>query len=290
MAAKVSGRGEKILRETQTPYLATAEREVLARFIAHLEAECGDEIRRVILFGSKARGDAAEDSDTDVLIVVTDESTRERVEAITRKDAFEMADSSWMNWRILTEEDYADQRRLGFPFYVNIRRDGKELWDETAALIEETEYPLEFQEGASREMTPETIETIRMYVHEAHQSWEAVARLRDDMPLFAIPPAYYAAFYVTSAALYAVNVVRGKHKGVRDGLSEFLIKPKLIEAEYQDIYIRLMNSRIAVDYRPFRERTKTQVPTDEEARQLLDDAERFIARMEQFLRERGAID
>jgi len=283
----VSGRGEKLWREMQTPYLVAEEREVLARFLARLEHEYGDAIRRVILYGSKARGDVHEDSDTDVLVVVADDATRAKVQGITREASFcELAGCSF-SWRILTEAEYAEYRRLRFPFYVNLRRDGIELWNPAASLIEEFEYPLNFREGVPRPMTPETIALIRRYVEEAQNEWQAVEKLRAEMPLSAIPHAYYAAFYMATAALYAVNVVRNKHAGVRDGLSEFLVKPQLLEESYKDIYSRLMNARVNVNYRPFQDEDK--MLTDNQARQLLVDAERFIARMERFLRERGAL-
>ncbi len=277
-----------MLRETQTPYLVGEEREMLARFLARLESECGDAIRRVILYGSKARGDIHEDSDTDVLAVVSDDATRDKIRAITHEDEFTGTSGFWLSWRLLTEKEYAEYRRLLFPFYVNVRRDGVELWNPAANFIEEIEYPLDFQEGAIRVMTPETLETIRLHVEEAHERWKVAEKLRTEMPLFAIPPAYYAVFYLATSSLYAINVVRTKHEGVRSAFSEFLVQPKLIEQEYKDIYQRLLDGRIAVDYRPFH--PDNEVLTDNEARQLLADAERFIARMEQFLRERGAIE
>lgn len=287
MIEKVLGRGEKFLRETQTPYLVSEEREVLARFLARLESACSDAIRRVILYGSKARGNVHADSDTDVLIVVTDDAARDTVQALTRAGEFWDTSGFWWNWRVLTEEDYAEYRRLMMPFYVNVRRDGIELWDPAASLIEEIEYPLDFQEGVAREMTPETLETIRLHIEEARERWKAAEKLREETPLFAIPLAYYAVFYLVTAALYSVNVVRTKHEGVRSALNEFLVQPGLLEEEYKDIYQRLLDGRVSVDYRPFRPTQK--VLTDDEARQLLGDAERLIARLEQLLRERGAI-
>ena len=45
---------------------------VLARFCAALDALYGDRIERVVLFGSRARGDAREDSDYDVAVFLED--------------------------------------------------------------------------------------------------------------------------------------------------------------------------------------------------------------------------
>jgi uncharacterized protein (UPF0332 family)/predicted nucleotidyltransferase len=287
MIGQVLSRGEKFLRETPTPYLVAEEREVLARFLARLERECGDAIRRVMLYGSKARGDADAESDTDVLIVVTDAAARVRIKTIAREELSHELEGFWFSWRILTEAEYVEYRRLMFPFYVNLRRDGVELWDPAASLIEEFEYPLDFQEGVPRPMTPETRETIRLHIAEAREHWRAAQKLCDEMPLFAIPLAYYAAFYWTTSALYALNIVRTKHEGVRSALSEFLVQPGWLEEEYKDIYHRLLENRVSINYHPFHPDEK--LLSDDEARQLLADAERFIARMERFLRERGAL-
>ena len=49
----------------------------LARFASLVRRHFGDRVRAVTLFGSYARGDANEDSDLDVLIVVDDLSNAE---------------------------------------------------------------------------------------------------------------------------------------------------------------------------------------------------------------------
>jgi predicted nucleotidyltransferase len=50
----------------------------IARFRATLEARFGARLRELVLFGSQARGDAHEDSDVDLLVVVDDLTTSER--------------------------------------------------------------------------------------------------------------------------------------------------------------------------------------------------------------------
>ena len=90
-----------------------------------------------------------------------------------------------------------------------------------------------------------------------------------------------------------MNVVRRHHHDLSAALSQFLVKPKLIEEEYKTIYLKLMDVREVVDYYAVivtQKKKKVHRPTNEQARALITDAERFIARMEQFLRERGAIE
>ncbi len=52
--------------------LGPADDPVLIRFRAALNALYGDRLERVVLFGSRARGDAREDSDYDVAVFLKD--------------------------------------------------------------------------------------------------------------------------------------------------------------------------------------------------------------------------
>lgn len=280
----VSGRGEKLLREANTPYLVGDKREALAQFLARLEAEHGDEVRRVILFGSHARGDADGESDIDLLIV-----THGGIKTARKvRDWYLSAMVPWITAIFYTEEEYRDDQRFKPPLYVNVRRDGIELWDPYAQTNEAREVPLDFQEGELRMLDYETIETIRVYLRYVKEGLEEAQVLeKTGHSGGAVSHLYYAAFDITTAALYLVNVVRGKHKGIRDAVSEFLVKPGLLEKEYAEIYDRLMNGRLNVDYRVQKKLKGEKILTDDELKQLLRDGERYIERMKQFLIERG---
>ena len=289
----VSARGEKLLRELQTPYLVDTERETLARFLALLEEQCGDTIHRVILYGSKARGDADDESDTDLVIVVQDQAAAKRVGQVDPRTVGEFYTP--ISSMIFTEEEYQKYRYLKLPLYVNIRRDGVELWDPAAQIIEELETPLDFVEGEFREMNNPTRGAIQDYIRSMRYYWRMA--MHDKQGGFldgGVTRAYYAVFYAASAALYTVNIVRGKHNGIQAALTQFLVKPGLIEPEYADIYTKLMNVRIIIDYGKERDDEpgvrQFDPPPEAVLEQMFADAERFIARIEQFLRERGAID
>ena len=268
-------------------YLATPERQALARLLARLEEACGDRIRRVILFGSKARGDADQESDLDVLIVTADGG--EQVKAVTQQ--FGWDEDLYGTTLIFSEEEYRQWQRLKMPLYVNVRRDGVELWDEVAWALEERDFPLDFQEGEFRPMDEATKEAIRLYVEESNRFWAMMEELREAGYLDgAVGRAYYAAFYLVTAALYAVNVVRGKHHTVLGAVSQFLVQPGLIEKEYADIYKALMEGREWADYRPFKQLEGKEPLSEAEMQQLLVDAERLIARLKQFLHQQGALE
>lgn len=182
----------------------------------------------------------------------------------------------------MSEAECRRYQRLQLPLYVNLRRDGIELWDPQQAEMEQREIPLHFPEGERRPMDEATKETIAFYLKQAHHNLQGVHALQENNLLdIALSRACYACFHALTAALYAINVVRGKHTGVQAALSEFLVKPGLVEPEYKDIYSALKDKRESSNYDP------RFVADPDEACKLLTDAERFVARMEAFLREQG---
>ena len=99
----------------------------------------------------------------------------------------------------------------------------------------------------------------------------------------AISRAYYAVFAIATAALLTQHVTRKKHSGVESAFHQFLVKPGQIESEYGAIYIKAFRARQDADY------ADTTDFTEAKARQVLEDAARFVERIEKYLREVGAI-
>lgn len=58
--------------------LTPAERELIARFRAALEARFGERLKQLLLFGSRARGRGHEESDLDVLVLLRGLTPAER--------------------------------------------------------------------------------------------------------------------------------------------------------------------------------------------------------------------
>lgn len=82
----------------------------------------------------------------------------------------------------------------------------------------------------------------------------------------------------------ALGIERRKHSGVESAFSQYLVKPGLIEPEYADIYRRARRWREDADYDDFSEFTHR------DAQSILDEIERFVARLQRYLHEVGAID
>ena len=97
--------------------------------------------------------------------------------------------------------------------------------------------------------------------------------------------AYYTVFHVASAALLWLDVQREKHSGIHSAFGEFFVKNGIVEPEFGKIYTDARRAREQQDY------SLTIEPIKREATEkILGDTERFITRLERYLREQGAIE
>lgn len=82
-------------------------------------------VERVIVFGSKARGDFDEDSDIDLLLVTSRPVPwRERRAMIDALFDIEMAHGTIISIMLVTLEDWSSGIFTEFPIYREIMRDG----------------------------------------------------------------------------------------------------------------------------------------------------------------------
>lgn len=98
---------------------------VLLRFRSALDAAYGDRIERIVLFGSRARGDARPDSDYDVAVFLReiDGVGEEIARLVDLGDDILVDTGAFISAIALPEGSYRD--RTGF--MAEIRRDGVEL-------------------------------------------------------------------------------------------------------------------------------------------------------------------
>lgn len=120
------------------------------------------------------------------------------------------------------------------------------------------------------ERAREELETVRHNIAHGHLR-AAVSR------------AYYAIFYMASAALFSQSIQRAKHAGVEAAFSQYLVKTGQIEPEFSRLYQQARRQREEADY------AEDLVIDEITAKQILTDAERFVERIEQYLREQGAL-
>lgn len=101
------------------------EDPIIRDFVASLREQMGPRLRRVFLFGSRARGDAQEDSDYDMLVIV-DRRTPELRNRILEIETQLMDRYGALVATVLQSEEEWRQAQ-GSPLARNIAREGMAL-------------------------------------------------------------------------------------------------------------------------------------------------------------------
>ena len=104
--------------------LHPAERTWLDEYRKALDERHPGAVLRMVIYGSKARGEARKDSDLDVLLVVGNGTGH--LKRSLREIGYELAAASDAVPSILayTRGEWEDRRRRGYPFQHAVERDG----------------------------------------------------------------------------------------------------------------------------------------------------------------------
>jgi predicted nucleotidyltransferase len=111
--------------------LTPDERAGLAAFVDRLRQRYGDDLLRVRLFGSKARGDSHEESDFDLLIVLRigpGDYRRRWNELVDLAWDIQLAHGIIISFILKDGANYARMQRDGLLLARNIEQDGVDLW------------------------------------------------------------------------------------------------------------------------------------------------------------------
>jgi len=103
------------------------ERAAVQSFVAGLHAQIGERIARMVLFGSKARGDSGSDSDIDILVVVDAIDRRFEAQVSGIASELDLKYDVLLNTHLLTRERWEDYTRRRAALWLNVQRDGIEL-------------------------------------------------------------------------------------------------------------------------------------------------------------------
>lgn len=116
------------------PYLSqTDDRLVLNDLVEHLLSTLSGTVRRIVLFGSRARGDFSLASDMDVLVVTKecDSAVLERARAARYEVMQSWQFEPLISMLLLSEQDYEDLARRSAGLKANIEREGLVIWPTT---------------------------------------------------------------------------------------------------------------------------------------------------------------
>lgn len=125
---------------------------------------------------------------------------------------------------------------------------------------------------------------LKLRLERCHEDLTYARRLLEQGGYrLSINRSYYAIFHIATVALATLSIERSRHSGLEAAFHQYLIKPGLIEPEYGSIYRRARRWREDADY------SLSTEFTEETARNILIEAERFVARLEHYLRDQGLV-
>lgn len=260
----------------QARYLSRRERLALNWYKNYLLRALPGKLERIILFGSKARGDGKPDSDLDLLIVLAP--------GVHKHDGIN--DSSI--WRTATDGAYdvlvernvdmspvfATPEELSEwkPMWDNIQKEGVEIWRKPGASESF------WREWTEAELDKAQQEQIRIRWMLAEEKLEAA---RDDFKASrwrdTISRAYYSMYYASKAMLLTMGLDPHKHHGVISYVNQHIVRVGFSNPKYGKTLEIAFKARQDADY------NFSYIPTEEDAAKAIRNAEAYLEEARQIL-------
>jgi predicted nucleotidyltransferase len=105
-------------------HLMPNERSAITGYIAQIREHYPERILSVMLFGSKARGDADAESDIDLLVLVDEESNSFRSALWRIASDVSLEHNVVLSVRVYAQARWAESQRMRLPLYRAIVADG----------------------------------------------------------------------------------------------------------------------------------------------------------------------
>lgn len=108
-------------------WLSPIEWEAIEKYIKRVSVRYGDKISRMILFGSRVRGEGNEDSDIDVAVIIMAENRH------IRRELLDLSTEIWLETEIkispliFSTEEFQTLSQMERGIIVAIHREGVEL-------------------------------------------------------------------------------------------------------------------------------------------------------------------
>ena len=106
--------------------MITRDRDLILELKKKLPNEVATNVRKMIAFGSRVRGQGEDDSDLDLLILVDQKTSdlESKIEDVAYKVMWDHDFQPIISIKVFTEAHYQNFLREGFSFYKNIDREG----------------------------------------------------------------------------------------------------------------------------------------------------------------------
>jgi uncharacterized protein (UPF0332 family) len=222
----------------------------------------------------------------DVLIVAhdADDALREAIGDVAY--ALSLEHGVLLCEHVVSAWRFAQMRARQEFIYKNVVGEGVDLWPLVIKAPKMAEQQVSYDTGSEEE--DEDYGTYEDYLRErVSRAYEDIADARRSLDggsyRLALNRAYHAVFHMATAALALLGQECRRHSAVESAFHEYLIKPGFIEPEYSRFYRETRQWREDADYHFDVEFT------EEKTQEVLEQAERLVARLEQFLRQRGLL-
>ena len=115
--------------------LTEADRKILKRICCQLSRL--PFVKRILLYGSKARGDWEEESDLDLLVLVEglSEERKRKVREIVYQAMWDENFPVFVSTMVYDEEKFFQLCEMGIPFALNAVEEGVELWAKSTSRV-----------------------------------------------------------------------------------------------------------------------------------------------------------
>ena len=263
-------RGHAAAEPRDRPTLEPDERLWLENYLERLKTAPGGLLKRLVVYGPKARGDAGSTSDIDVLVLVggAPDAARSARDLIYGDDDPDGVDHNVVVW---TEADWLRDIDKELPFPRNVEAEGIQIHPvHRAARRPPGDRPPVTQKGI-RHAVPvwltEGRRNLGVLTHEIDLLKDG--RLED--PGIAVRPAFDAVFLSTMAWCLTRGVSVVRRKDLPTSVERHLIEPGLVEPGWRDRIRTLWEAwKAEVDWNPSRDAEPTIDDAAEWAETALD--------------------
>lgn len=102
------------------------DKEIVLEFKRRFTDDIQTLVTKLIVFGSRARGDATEDSDIDIVVLVTTKTPdiERKMEDIAYKVMWHYDFKPMISLKVIAESQFNDASARGFSFYKHIQEEG----------------------------------------------------------------------------------------------------------------------------------------------------------------------